>query len=90
MGRLFNLPLLLTLAGPWEHGPPHAWKTVDASKSMPRKMIEGMGLRFVHSAARSKPPHFVVSVMKIIVLSVLTHTLVGTKLFIRHKACHMC
>ena len=49
-----------------------------------------MRLTFVHCAARSTPPHFVVNVVKIIVLSVLTHTVAGTKLFIWHSICHMC
>ena len=45
----------------------------------PLKMREGMRLML---AARSAPPHFVVNVMRIILQSVLTHTFVGTKLFI--------
>ena len=44
---------------------------------LPHKMMES-----VHCAPRSTPPHFGVNVMTIIVLSVLTHTLVVTKLFI--------
>ena len=42
----------------------------------------GMRLRFVHCAARSTPPHFVVHVMIIIVQSVLTLTFMGTKRFL--------
>ena len=34
--------------------------------------------------------HFVVNVINMMVLSVLTRTLLGTKLFIRHNTCHMC
>ena len=43
----------------------------------------------MHCTVRSTPPHFVVNAMNNIVQSVLTHTLVGTKLFIRHNTCHM-
>ena len=54
----------------------------------PHKMVQRMRLRFVHCAARSTH-HFVVNLMKIIVLSVLTHKCVGTKLFIWRNTCHM-
>ena len=62
---------------------------VQASQ-LPCKMMEGTMLRFVHCAARSTSPHFVVNVMKIIAQSVLTHKLVGTKLFIRHNTRQVC
>ena len=52
----------------------------------PRKMMEWMRL----ALCSQKQPHFVVNTMKSIVLSVLTHTLVGAKLFIWHNTCHMC
>ena len=57
---------------------------------LPCKMMEWMRLAFVHCAAKSIPSHFVVNVVKITVLSVLTHTLVGAKLFLWYNACHMC
>ena len=46
--------------------------------------MEGMRLRFVPFAVKSIPPHLVVNAMSTIVLSVLTHAFVGTRLFIRH------
>ena len=55
---------------------------------LPLKMIEEMMLRFVHWAIGSTPPHFVVNVMNTVVQSVLTPTLVGTKLSC--NTCHMC
>ena len=54
------------------------------------KLMEGMWLTFVHCAARSTPPHFVVNIWKIIGRSVLTHISPGTKLFIRHDTYHIC
>ena len=56
---------------------------------LPHQMMEGMRLRPVYCGIRSTSPHFVVNVMKIIVLIVLTHTVAGMKLFIRHNTCHM-
>ena len=53
-------------------------------------MMEWMALTLVHCASTSKPPHIGVNGMKITVLSVLTHTFVGTKLFILHTTCHVC
>ena len=44
--------------------------------------MEQMRLTFLHCVPRCTPPHFVVNVMKMMVLSVLIHTLVGAKLFI--------
>ena len=57
---------------------------------LPCKMMQGMRLGFVHSAARSTPPYFVVNVMKIIVQSLLSHKLVGTRQFSMHKKYHSC
>ena len=48
------------------------------STHLPGNMMEWMRLAFVHSAPRSTPPHFVVNVIRSIVLSVLTHTIVET------------
>ena len=59
-------------------------KLLMLANQLPCKMMEGMRLRFVHCAATSTSPHFVVNAMKIIVLSVLTLT-VGTKFFVSHK-----
>ena len=56
-------------------------------------IMEWMGLtflHFLHCAPRKTPPHFVVEAMKLIVLSVLTHTLMGTNWLIWHNRCHMC
>ena len=53
------------------------------STQLPREMVEGMGLRFVCCGIKSTPPHFVVNVMNIIELSVLTLTLLETRLFTR-------
>ena len=39
-------------------------------------------MTFAHCAARSTPLHFMVNVWGTMVLSVLTHTLVGTKLLL--------
>ena len=39
---------------------------------------------------QSTPAHFVLPVIKVMVRSVLTHTHVGTKLFILHGTCHAC
>ena len=36
------------------------------------------------------PPHFVVNVHKIIVLKVLTHTIVGAGLFMKHNTHCIC
>ena len=52
---------------------------------LPRKMMEWMRLMFVHCAPKSAPPHFVVNVIKSLVLSVMTHILVGSKLFMWHN-----
>ena len=41
-------------------------------------------------ALGSIPPNIVVNAMSTVVLTVLTHTLMGTRLFIRHNTCHMC
>ena len=56
---------------------------------LPCKMMEGLGLRLWHYAAKSTPPHFVESTMKMIACGVLIHTLAGTKLFIRHTNRHV-
>ena len=64
------------------HGGAHMQTT-----QLPRKIMEGMRSRFVHCVVGSTPPHFVVDAISAIVQSVLTHTLVGTVLFIRHNTC---
>ena len=46
--------------------------------------MEGMSSRFVHCAAGSTPPHFVVDVVKNFAQGLLAHTLVWT------KQCHIC
>ena len=55
-----------------------------------QQLMQSMRLRFVNCTFRSTPPHLVVNVIKIMVQSALMHTLVGTKLFIRHNTCHIC
>ena len=50
-------------------------------------MMEGMRLRFAHCAARST---LCGNVMETLAQSVLTHTLVGTQLLIRHNIYCIC
>ena len=50
-------------------------KVLTQATQLPRKMMEWMRLMFVHCASRSTPAHFVGNTVKIILLSVLTHTL---------------
>ena len=57
---------------------------------LPCKMMEGVRLTFLPCGPRSTPPHFVGIIMKVIVLSVLAHTLVGTKLIMPRNTCHKC
>ena len=57
---------------------------------LPRKMMELMRLTSVQCAAGRTLPRFVVIVMGTVVLSVLTHTFVGTHLCVWHRTCHMC
>ena len=55
----------------------------------PCKMVVKMRLMCVFYAATSTPPHFLVGVKKIVAPNVLTHTLMGTKLFIKHNKCYI-
>ena len=69
--------------GPMDHVPPHVW-TIKAAQP-PHKIRERMRERCVLCVFKSAPPsHFVVSARSIIVLNVLTPTLVGILLFVRH------
>ena len=55
---------------------------------LPYNMIVGMRLMCVLLAVKSTPSHFLVK-KKTILPNVLTHGFVGTKMFMKHKKCHI-